>query len=107
MQIQRELDSLAEQAAASVVDVIRGEAHVFTNDASYMELLNNMRAHILRKQGNSREADKIHTTCTEVSMDNLLQHTVALPIFAHLSCHPLFCRSSQKFELSDIALTNN
>lgn len=51
MQIQEELEGLAEQATANAMYIIKSEKHVFTNNAGYMKLLNKMKAYVMRKQG--------------------------------------------------------
>lgn len=50
LQIQEELESLAKQATANAMNTIKCEKHVFTNNNSYMQLLNKMKAFVLRKQ---------------------------------------------------------
>ena len=50
VQIQEELDSLAQQATANAMYIIKSEKHVFTNNAGYMKLLNKMKAYVMRKQ---------------------------------------------------------
>lgn len=50
LQIQEQLETLAKRAVTDVMSVVKGEKHVFTNDSGYMELLNRMRAHVLREQ---------------------------------------------------------
>lgn len=50
MQIQEELHSLAQQATANAMYIIKSEKHVFTNNAGYMKLLNKMKAYVMRKQ---------------------------------------------------------
>lgn len=50
LQIQEELESLAEQATANAMNIIKCEKHVFTNNNSYMQLLNKMKAFVLCKQ---------------------------------------------------------
>ena len=75
-QIQEELDSLAQQATANAMYVIKSEKHVFTNNAAYMKLLNKMKAYVMRKQdgeaksgfavayNDARDAeDEVHSCC--------------------------------------------
>ena len=44
--MQEELESLAQQATTNAIYVVKGEKHVFTNNGSYMKLLEKMKTHV-------------------------------------------------------------
>ena len=50
VQIQEELDQLAQEATANAMNVIKSEKYVFTNNNAYMKLLNKMKEYVMRKQ---------------------------------------------------------
>ena len=56
MQIQEELDQLAQEATANAINVIKSEKYVFTNNNAYMKLLNKMKQYVMRKQNGRTDA---------------------------------------------------
>ena len=60
LQVQQKLDNLAQQADANAMATIKGEEHVFTNNPGYMDLLHKMKACIMRKQEQSKLAQRLH-----------------------------------------------
>ena len=48
--MQEELEGLAYLATTNAMYIVKGEKHVFTNNGSYMTLLDKMKAHIVDKQ---------------------------------------------------------
>ncbi len=55
MQIQEELDKLAQEATANAMNLIKSEKYVFTNNNGYMKLLNKMKEYVMRKQNGSSD----------------------------------------------------
>ncbi len=57
LQIQEELDLLAQQATTNAMYIIKSEKHVFTNNAGYMKLLNKMNAFVMRRRDGSNDPE--------------------------------------------------
>ena len=52
VQVQEELEGLAYLATTNAMYIVKGEKHVFTNNGSYMTLLDKMKAHVIDKPEN-------------------------------------------------------
>ncbi len=57
MQIQEELDQLAQEATANALNLIKSEKYVFTNNNGYMKLLDKMKEYVMRKQNGHTDED--------------------------------------------------